>query len=158
MNTDDKISILAKSRKGRRRSSSTGKRNAVPTKSGGRKDVSQKGGGAKAALMRRIHRDPDIQKLLKKNPRYDIIVVKKVTAGVEEEFEAREKAKKDLLQARKDLLVAKRSKDLAKEKEIRARIVELESASLSEHDKGSLKMHDDWHKEQVRRKQVGGYD
>lgn len=157
MDTDEKILLLAKSRRKKRKPSS-GKRNAVPTKSGGRKDVAKKGGGAKAALMRRIHRDPDIQKLLEKNPRYDIIVVRKVVANEEQAFEAKEKAKKDLAQARKDLLVAKRSKDLAQEKKIRARIVELEAASLSEHDKKSLKMHDDWHKEQIRRKQVGGYD
>lgn len=80
----DKLSILAKSKKKSKRGSALKllKRNAVPKKSGGRKDAPKKGGGTKAALMRKIHKDPDIQRLLKKNPRYDIIVVKKVQASV----------------------------------------------------------------------------
>lgn len=86
MDAFSKLEILSKSKK--KKPTKRGgalkllKRNAVPKNKGGRKNAPAKGGGPRAALMRKIHKDPDIQKLLDKNPKYDIIVVKKVKASV----------------------------------------------------------------------------
>lgn len=285
MQLNEKLEILAASRRKKRRAKNKfkamHKRNAVPKSKGGRKNAATRGGGAKGALLRKIQRDPDIQKLLDKHQNYDIIVVKKkvhagedveaaqmahnsrrdyeqdykklmqeskskypnnkyyvkdiisdvygtareaglnhekakkvayqaadatlrlkdpfkstkghlgldtkikdlskqsarnfrprprtlfpeltkydnVESSAEEEaFEAREAAKAELKQARRDLLDAKRAKDAKRIEQLKTKIAQLEHDSQTDADRKQHKIFDDWNKEQLRRKEVGGYD